>query len=366
MPDSSLLVSVIIPAYNQAAWLPFALESVLNQSYRRFEVIVVNDGSTDETGQILRGYGKRIRVIAQANAGLSAARNSGLRAAKGELIGFLDSDDLWYPEMLSATVSYLNEKPDIDLVCGGWDFINEKGFQKSSVFKPSRFQASVDNDFLRTNILGCPFPIIAVIVRRKCFDCCGFFDTSLKAMEDWDLWLRLAAHEHSIGFIDTPVARYRRHGSCMTLDLPRMEQAFQQVLAKAFTNKEIADRCVDLEIHSQIFQRIFLAQYCQEAGADAYLRRCIQIGENLYSQAPYNNELDTQYFRLLSALPHTENFLQILSSSNSNLRPDYLWFTSKVSIKRKEYGVAIKRLFALLARYPKWVIRKYLKEARES
>lgn len=359
---STPLVSVIIPTYNNAPWLSLTLESVFNQTYRRFEIIVVNDGSTDKTLQVLAGYGEQIRVITQANAGLSAARNSGLRAARGEMIGFLDSDDLWYPEMLSATVSYLKKTPAIDLVCGAWDFIEETGHLVKPAGKPSRWQASVDADFLATIVLGNLFPVHAVLVRRSCFECCGFFDTSLKAMEDWDMWLRLAAHGHRVGFIDLPVARYRRHDGCMSREPQRMEIALNQVLGKLFSNEQNTGRLQDLQVHAYLFTQLYLAQYCQEAGLDPDLRRYLQKAEDLYLKVPCNIGLNLRYFHLVANLPYTDHFLMMMNSSDPGIQPDYLWLATKRSFMSKSYPHALVVLFKLLVSQPRWVVRKFIQK----
>src|SRR5512143_4014499 len=118
--SSEPLVSVVMPVYNGARYLRQALESALNQTYRPLEIIVVDDGSTDETSAILAEFGSRIRAIRQKNPGSAAARNAALQAAHGEIIAFLDADDLWLPQKLEVQVAYLRAHPDVELVATRW------------------------------------------------------------------------------------------------------------------------------------------------------------------------------------------------------------------------------------------------------
>lgn len=351
-------VSVIIPVYNQDLFIGQAIDSVFAQTHEDYEIIVVNDGSTDETGQILDRYGNRIRVVNQKNKGLAAARNTGLRFARGEMIGFLDADDLWYPEMLSTTVSHLTKNPDIDLVCGAWDLIDKSGQTIRKANKPSTVRARIRADFLGAIALGNLFPVHAVLVRRNCFECCGFFDTALRAMEDWDLWLRMAAHGHKIDFIDVPIARYRRHDGCMTLDPQRMESSFHKVLSKLFADERNASRLAGLRIHAYIAQWLYLGEYCQEAALAPGLDRCIQMAGKLYDRAPHNEELCQQYLSIALELPRTEYFLKKIAVSTPGLIPSYQWKIVKRFRHNGEDRNALMALLNLVLRHPNWVVQK--------
>jgi len=355
-------VSVIIPVYNQGRFVGQAIDSVLSQTFTDCEIIVINDGSTDETAQILAGYGDRIRVVTQANFGLAAARNSGLRSSQGGLIGFLDADDLWYPEMLSTTVSHLQRRSDVDLVSGAWDYIDESGQTIEGTTKPSNLQTKVRADLLRELAMGNLFPVHALLIRRKCFDCCGFFDTSLEAMEDWDLWLRMAIHGHKLDLIDVPVARYRRHSGCMTLEPQRLEGAFHQVLAKLFSDERVAINLADFRILAYVAEWLFLAEHCQEAGLDEELRRCVDMAEKLYPTAPFDEELSRRFFFIASRLPGTESFVQMVSTSMPELLVYYYWNTARRSSEDGRYRSALQGLLKVILRSPgRLVGRAFLK-----
>jgi glycosyltransferase involved in cell wall biosynthesis len=210
------LVSVIIPCYNQAHYLGEAIESVINQTYPRCEIIVVDDGSTDNTAEVAARY-KEVRCIRQQNQGLSAARNSGLRESKGEFLVFLDSDDRLLPEAIETGLKYLQERPECAFVSGHYRLIDSEGEPG-----PPEPQHLVEKDhyltLLRKNYIIAP---ASVVYRREVFDAVGSFDTSLRSSEDYDIYLRIARTRavHCHGGV---VAEYRRHTSNMSSNSERM------------------------------------------------------------------------------------------------------------------------------------------------
>jgi len=340
----TLTVSVIIPVYNQTQFVGQAIDSVLAQTFTDYEIIVVNDGSTDETTQVLAQYTAHIRVIHQANAGLSAARNSGLRVAKGEFIAFLDADDLWYSTALATLVTYLRHHPTTDLVCGAWDLIDETGSVIKPPNKPSIFQARVRANFLRAIATGNLFLVHALLVRRKCFECCGTFDPTLKAVEDWDLWIRMAMHGHTVKMIDVPVAHYRRHSNCMTQDPQRMVQASEQVLQRLFTNQQFTRELADLRDHAYIQMWLIIAKYCQEGNLHADRHRYVEMAQELYGKAPRNKQLDQLHLSSLFLLPETEHFKRMIIAASPDTMIYYYWLRGRQLFRDGNYGLMLERL----------------------
>ena len=199
------LVSVVIPCFNQAGYLGEAIESVLNQTYERIEVIVVNDGSTDDTTEVAASY-PEVALIVQENQGLSAARNRGLGNARGEMLLFLDADDRLLPGALSAGVACLSEHPTCAFAYGQYQFIHADGsFMRAIEREPSSQCGYLD--FLRANRIGMH---ATVIYRRWVFDQVGAFDTSLRACEDFGLYLRVV-RRYPVVEHGALVAEYRRH-----------------------------------------------------------------------------------------------------------------------------------------------------------
>ncbi len=180
------LVSVIIPTYNRAAMLVEAVDSVLAQTYRPFELIVVDDGSTDDTADRLKRYADRLTVVRQANQGVSAARNRGIGRAAGALIALLDSDDLWLPEKLAVQVAFFNRHPDA-LICQ----TEEIWIRNGRRVNPKRYHQKPSGDIFAPSLELCLVSPSAVMFKKTLFDAVGGFDETLPACEDYDLWLRI-------------------------------------------------------------------------------------------------------------------------------------------------------------------------------
>lgn len=193
------LVSVIIPTYNRGWIIKDAIESVMAQEFKDFELIVVDDGSTDHTYEILNSYQTKIRILRQNNQGVSAARNRGIEAASGRLITFLDSDDIWLPKKLSYQVEFFNSTPDA-LICQ-----TEEIWIKNNVrMNPKKRHKKLSGMIFEPSLALCLVSPSAVMIRRPLFDEVGIFDESLPACEDYDLWLRIS-HKYPVYLIDTPL-----------------------------------------------------------------------------------------------------------------------------------------------------------------
>jgi glycosyltransferase involved in cell wall biosynthesis len=180
-------VSVIIPTCNRAWCLAEAVESVLAQDVAGVELIVVDDGSTDRTPELLAGYGERIRVLRRENRGVSAARNAGIAAARGELVAFLDSDDVWLPGKLRAQVDFFAAHPQA-LICQTEELWVKDGRRVN----PGRRHRKRGGMIFEPSLELCLVSPSAVVVRRELFERVGLFDEGLPACEDYDLWLRVS------------------------------------------------------------------------------------------------------------------------------------------------------------------------------
>ena len=224
------LVSVVIPAYNAAQFIKQAIESVLTQTYRDFEIIVVDDGSTDNTPHIVQEYGKVIRYIRQPNRGLSAARNTAIRNARANVIALLDSDDLWEPQYLERMIGLLNIHPEAAGVYCGFQYIKTRG---DHVGKPSLKTVPPDLFYTTMREEGNWLAPCAVIFRKNLAESVGLFDESLHAVEDWDMWIRLSEHQPFIG-LPQALVKYRRHESNMSRDPERMIKATAQLMEKQY------------------------------------------------------------------------------------------------------------------------------------
>jgi glycosyltransferase involved in cell wall biosynthesis len=200
-------VSVIIPTYNRANLISKAIDSVLAQTFTDYEIIVVDDGSNDDTQVVLTKYQDKLRVIAQENKGEGEARNTGIRSAKGDYLAFLDSDDLWFPNKLAEQMEKLKHSPETL-----WSFCDAYYFNDSNgniLFSFSAI-ASPFEGFIHRRLLLCDFiPSPTVVIHRSIFSKVGYFSTAPIAA-DWDMWLRIAS-KFPIARIPKPLAGYRIH-----------------------------------------------------------------------------------------------------------------------------------------------------------
>jgi glycosyltransferase involved in cell wall biosynthesis len=222
-------VSVIVPTYNTLAYLPVAIESILNQTFADFEIILVNDGSTDGTEEWVKTLtDPRIRYVYQDNQGLSAARNTGIQLASGQYIALLDADDAWEPTKLAQQVAYLNTNPEVGMVHTWVSFMDGEGLSTGRIWKTSATGWALPQLLHRNDVA-----VLSVLVRRDCFEKIGDFDTSLRSLEDWEMWLRLAVL-YPIGIIQEPLAKYRQLPGSMSRNCEVMEASFKQVIEKHF------------------------------------------------------------------------------------------------------------------------------------
>ncbi|MGE0040286.1 MAG: glycosyltransferase family 2 protein [Vicinamibacterales bacterium] len=215
----SPLVSVVVPNYNCGRFLVRTLESVFSQSYANLEVVVVDDESTDDSLEVLAGYGDRIRVVRQRNQGVSVARNRGIQESRGELIAFLDADDEWHPEKLARQVPLFADER-VGLVHCGVEYIDENGRPLGTNLTGRRGTVLEDCALLRGTVVLAGGS--TAVVRRRCFDRAGGFDPELSTAADWDMWRRIACHE-AIDMVREPLMRYRLRPGSMHRNLAVFE-----------------------------------------------------------------------------------------------------------------------------------------------
>jgi glycosyltransferase involved in cell wall biosynthesis len=215
-------VSVIVPAYNCARYVHEALHSALEQDYPNKEIIVVDDGSIDDTPQVLRSFGDQIVVTQQTNAGAASARNTGLQVARGDYIAFLDADDIWLPGKLKAQVEYLQIHPEIGMVYSAWMewLANDQGeFVPPEVPVANSSDLSIDPDasgwLYNKLLLDCIIHTTTVVFRRDVVQQVGLFDLNLRRGQDYDYWFRVSRLT-SIHKLRAVLSLYRMHRDSIT------------------------------------------------------------------------------------------------------------------------------------------------------
>jgi glycosyltransferase involved in cell wall biosynthesis len=205
------MTSVILPCYNGHRWLSGAIESVLAQTYDNFELVIIDDGSTDNTEEIIAPYLRdgRVRYLHQRNSGFSSAVNRGIKESRGCLIGFIGQDDLWIPNKLELQMKYFSEHNNVSLVCSKYYSIDPKEriirVVKAKVPNFSSKQEVIQFLFL-DNFVGFE----TVLAKKECFDEVGLFDERMTGFSDHDMWLRIAGKFNMI-YIDLPLVKKREH-----------------------------------------------------------------------------------------------------------------------------------------------------------
>jgi len=225
---SELLVSIVIPCFNHGRFLRESIRSALDQSHPSIEVIVVDDGSTDSTPLVASDLGDQIVYVRQANAGLSAARNTGIAQARGAFLLFLDADDFLDREVVASHLVAAQASPSATLLVGSWRHVDTEGRVVQGVTNPE-----VKENALTTLLGGNVAPVMCVCVRREAFDRGHRFDTRLKSHEDWDLWLRLVGTGFEMALTPHGVVNYRGVPGSMSANVVRMYDTAQSVLRRS-------------------------------------------------------------------------------------------------------------------------------------
>jgi glycosyltransferase involved in cell wall biosynthesis len=225
------MVSVVIPTYNYGRYVVDAVKSVLAQTFHDLEVIVVDDGSKDDTRERLAPYDRQIRYIPQENAGVAAARNKGIAQARGRFIALLDADDLWHPRFLEIAMREFAREPQFTVLCCDkltgcechWVDFDENHYRGTEI----PIEA-----LLTRHPVGCS----SIVIRRAVFDKAGPFDTSLRYVEDRDMWIRIHLAGGHIYHVELPLVWLRLHGGSMSSpDNARLMELFDQlVIRRAF------------------------------------------------------------------------------------------------------------------------------------
>ncbi|MDO9547944.1 MAG: glycosyltransferase [Candidatus Marinimicrobia bacterium] len=201
------LVSIIIPTYNRARYLRQSIESALSQDYTNFELIVVDNGSTDNTPEILASFGNKIKCLKEEKRGTSASRNKGLRAAQGEFIAFLDDDDFYLPGKISISVKKMLEDRSVSLVYTDYIRVDSEGHQTKTI----RNNHSQSEKFLWAFLKGFGILPSTTLLRKECLERSGYFDETLQYATDSDLWFRLLIAGYCFGHIPELLTAYRWH-----------------------------------------------------------------------------------------------------------------------------------------------------------
>lgn len=265
------LVSVIIPAYNCARYLPEAIASVQNQTYTDWEIIVVDDGSTDQTREAIAPYERDIRYIYQDNQGVSAARNHGITLAQGDWVAFLDADDYFFPDKLAAQVSVFREQPELGIVHSGWQRVNAKGEFLMDV-NPWKQVPVLD---LESWLRWKPVLPSAMMFRREWLVRAGGFDSRFPPAEDTELVLRLARLGCKADWLRQVTVGYRQHEeSAMYKGLPQARSL--AAVIDDFFSHDLPEPIRRQESQIRYHTLVWIAWYLYSSGHHAEMRAYLE------------------------------------------------------------------------------------------
>jgi hypothetical protein len=257
------LVSVILPTYNRGWILTEAIDSVLAQDYQDYELIVVDDGSTDNTREILDAYGQDIIVLRQANNGVSAARNRGIAEAGGQLVAFLDSDDLWLPRKLSRQVDFFKFNPDAVI-----NQTEEIWIRNGLRVNPKARHRKPSGMIFERSLGLCLVSPSAVMIQKTLFDAVGVFDENLPACEDYDLWLRISC-QYPVHLIAAPLIIKRGgHGDQLS-KAPGLDRFRIKALKKIIVSELLSESQQRAAMHTLQNKCAIYAGGCRKRGREA-------------------------------------------------------------------------------------------------
>lgn len=275
-------VSVVIPTYNRANLLKRAIKSVLNQEFKDFELIIVDDASSDNTFEVVESIEDgRIRYLRlKENSGGPVARNIGIKKARGEFIALLDDDDEWLPKRLDVQIKkFENLDKKVGVVYGGFYYVSQQDGRILGKRLP-KYRGDIYGRLLRENFIGSP----TLLIRRTCFKKAGLFDPKLTSSQDWDMWLRIAKH-YKFDYVNEIVAKYYVHGKQISFNMKKYIPGREMFIKK---HKDIWNNPRVLSIHLSQMGLLLLIGGDPQKGVH-YLARSISI-------APFNVE---NYKRLI-------------------------------------------------------------------
>ena len=243
-------VSIIIPTYNCARYIGRALDSVCAQTYKDYEILLVDDGSTDDTKDVSMQYGRKVTYLYQQNRGVSAARNHAILKANGELFAYLDADDMWYPEKLERQVAFLDVHQECGMVHSEMSVINEQDEILHLRFYEETKRSVPQGYCVQQLLMRCHIQPLTVLERRSSFDRVGGFDERLLVAEDYLHWIMIAAEGQALGYMAEPLGKYRWRTGSLIGKRPRLLEHYLRICDILLYEKPIASRhgaeCADI------------------------------------------------------------------------------------------------------------------------
>jgi glycosyltransferase involved in cell wall biosynthesis len=272
------LVSVIIPTFNRAHLLERAIKSVLGQTFTDFELIVVDDGSDDSTPDLLKKFQDQLTALRQKHAGVSAARNAGIRHSAGPLVAFLDSDDEWRPEKLSRQVPMYNEQAPF-FIC----HTDEKWLRDGKEIRQKKIHAKQGGKFFERSLERCLISPSSVVIARAVLDRIGFFDENLPAAEDYDLWLRVTAYYEVVFVPERLVIKHGGSPDQLSETTPAIDRFRIQAILKILSDTELRSDYRRAAIRELVRKCGIVASGCKKKGKKQEAEHYLELARTYQS-----------------------------------------------------------------------------------
>ena len=287
------MISIILTCYNYGDYVGDAIGSALKQSYTDFEVIVVNDGSTDNSEEVISRFldDPRIKYIKQKNAGQANAKNTGIKNAARDLIAFLDADDMWEPDKLAKQVKLFNN-PNVGVVYSRARYIDGDG-NPLDLRLQSKYLQPRSGKVTEWLIFDNFVPFSSSVVRRECFEKIGLFDESLKMGIDWDLWLRISVH-YEFDYINEPLLIYRvGHSGQMSKNIEVRQQCSDRIYEKFLSahREVLPEETIRAALHYTYCSRGYYFRQVNRRKALLYYLKALAIKP--FSSSPYKGIIRT-------------------------------------------------------------------------
>ncbi|PSN16415.1 glycosyl transferase family A [filamentous cyanobacterium CCT1] len=267
------IVSVVIPSYNSMMFLPTTLNSVLQQTFSDFEVLIIDDGSQDNVKDWFTTISdSRVKLFSQENKGYAGACNTGILNAQGKYIAFLDADDVWVPTKLEKQFRCLEDNPEVGLVDTLVFFVDSEGeklFTAGSIYKPG----NVYETMLVKNLVPCGS---TPMVRRLCFDTVGVFDESIKGPSDWHMWVRIAS-QYNFQVIEEPLVHYRQHSSSVSRNTDIMLRGGLQAINSMFDDAPPHLQYKKKESYGNLYYVLALKAYTVNRNYKQAVYLCLRV-----------------------------------------------------------------------------------------
>jgi len=369
--DNNVLVSIIIPTYNCQKYIRQAIESALAQTYKNIEIIVVDDGSSDNTREEIDDLisDKKISYIYQSNKGLPGARNTGIEHSKGEYLVFLDSDDVILPEKVTTQVSFMKKHPDVCLVYSRYKYFKNDNLNDVVSHPSALLRGNLYKHLIRANF----FIVHSVLVKKACVEKVGRFDESFRAFEDWDLWIRMAESGCMFDYIDKELCLCRLRPDSMCLDWDRILKSWKKVISKILTTSTslTPDERFALK-HTDIYKNWEIIYYQLRSSEGNRIPHdlldTIKATRNLYNLIPYNirskndihdwdESLTSHTNEIIESVMLTMDLCDMLNKYSSTIHEKDVIIQNKDSMIMRMKGSIIWKITAPLRKFEDFVRR---------